>query len=185
MCFSMSSRCHVLIITPRTAGRCRKTASSTGSRFRLWFSVIVCVCVRVKIIFNNMIMHDILGTKKKKKKIPQPQLCCSLSPPSILPRFPSVSACPRSREMCEVSIEFKFSKEVACRPFTLCGLVTLWLCGVILTCPLALPINYRWNQVQESIYSKHNTISHPQVRAGSGDHHDINKVYAWMNQKTI
>lgn len=89
-----------------------------------------------------MIMHDILGTKKKIYFSPTSALC-SLSPPSILPQFPSVSACPRSREMCEVSIEFKFSKEVACRPFTLCGLVTLWLCEVILTCPLALPINYR------------------------------------------
>lgn len=45
----------------------------------------------------------------------------------------------------------------------LCGLVTLWPCGVAATCPLALPINYRWNQVPGSRYAKHDTLSHTQV----------------------
>ena len=48
MRFLMSNRCHVLIITPITAGRRSKTASSSGSLCTLWFCVFVCavnVCV--------------------------------------------------------------------------------------------------------------------------------------------
>lgn len=62
MCFLMSNRCHVLIITPITAGRCSKTASSSGSLCTLWFCVFVlrsqcmcehdsCVCVCMRGLF--------------------------------------------------------------------------------------------------------------------------------------
>ncbi len=82
------------------------------------------------------------------------QPCCYLSPPPFF--------------FFESPVECKWSEEAACCPVTLCGLVTLWLCGVAPTCPLALPINYRWNQVPESTYSKHNMISHTHTQVGLG-----------------
>lgn len=51
-------------------------------------------------------------------------------------------------------------RETACCLVTLWGLVTLWLCGVAPTCPLALPINYRWNQVprDQIVQTEHNFL---------------------------
>lgn len=213
MCFLMSNRCHVLIITPVTAGRCLKTASSPGSFCTLWICecvclgvcvcvcsffyacmcllyepahvvvcaltcmdlsfmsvylhswiththcVFVCLCVytalthfqfSIRFFFytqNNLIIHDILGTWKwKTTYFPILFLflpCCSSLLLHFYLHFPVWLACPRSTEMCEVCVECKWSEEAACCPVTLCGLVTLWLCGVAQTCPLALPINFR------------------------------------------
>ena len=69
------------------------------------------------------------------------------------------SPVPEVRKCVKCVLNVNVSEEAACCPVTLCGLVTLWLCGVAPTCPLALPINYRWNQVASSAYSKPNTVS--------------------------
>ncbi|MED6288771.1 hypothetical protein CHARACLAT_029813 [Characodon lateralis] len=79
----------------------------------------------------------------------------------------SVTVHPRSAGTCEVCIECRWAEEAKCFPTTLCGLVSWWLCGVALTCPLALPINYRWKQVPKSGDSEHTKYhSQKEERAG-------------------
>lgn len=139
----------------------------------LYICIAACECIWHGSNFNAPLFfllhsHDILATWTWNTIFfPQNFLCLSPSAPSLLHfhpppvhHFPVWLACPRCTEMCEVCVECRWSEEAACCPVTLCGLVTLWLCGVAPTCPLALPINYRWNQVPESTHPKHNTISH-------------------------
>lgn len=125
----MSSRCHILIIYPITAGR--------GWKWPHQQLCSVCVCVCKRGTYNNENSPLFLFLKIN---IPSDRSCSSVLPSSLSARFPDMTW---STKDCEVSIKWKLSKEVVCVALSLRVALShpgcveplrraLWLCPSII-----------------------------------------------------